>query len=84
MAWGSVCSSVCACGLVPRRDKTPEEEALEAEVEQLRIKLEGLKELEPGETDTLEQLAAELDEREKSLYKLQVSPAALQGSNQSD
>jgi len=53
------------------RDKTSDEEALEGEVEALRVKLEGLKELEPGETDTLEQLAKELDDKEKALYRLQ-------------
>ena len=57
---------------VPYRDKTSDEEALEGEVEALRVKLEGLKELEPGETDTLEQLAKELDDKEKALYRLQV------------
>lgn len=55
----------------PPRDKTPEEEALEKEVEALRVQLEGMKELQAGETDTLDELAAELDEKEKSLYKLQ-------------
>lgn len=41
-------------------------------MEALRVKLEGLKELEPGETDTLEQLAKELDDKEKALYRMQV------------
>ncbi len=54
------------------RDKAPEEAELEKEVEELRVKLEALKELEPGETDTLETMSADLDEKEKALYKLQV------------
>ncbi|GBF92139.1 hypothetical protein Rsub_04486 [Raphidocelis subcapitata] len=53
------------------RDKTPEEEALEAEVEALRARLEGLKELQAGETDTLQEAEKELDEKEKGLYRLQ-------------
>jgi len=31
---------------------------MQAEVEQLRVKLEGLKELTPGETDTISELQA--------------------------
>eukprot|EP00775_Hariotina_reticulata_P005461 gene5461-5695_t len=53
------------------REPTPEETEMQAEVEQLQVKLEGLKELTPGETDTISELQAELDEREKALYKLQ-------------
>jgi hypothetical protein len=40
-------------------------------VEDLRKQLEGMKELQASETDTLDELAKELDEKEKSLYKLQ-------------
>jgi hypothetical protein len=46
-------------GLLPaaavgwRRDKDPEEAALEAEVEGLRKRLEGMRELEPGEEDSI-------------------------------
>lgn len=57
--------------LLPR-DKTPEEEDLEKEVEALRTQLEGMKELQSGEEDTLRELEADLDAKEKSLYKLQV------------
>ncbi len=46
---------------------------MEKEVEQLRVRLEGLKELSPEETDTINELAGELDDKEKALYKLQVS-----------
>ena len=35
------------------------------------MQLEGMKELQSSETDTLDQLAAELDEKEKGLYRLQ-------------
>jgi hypothetical protein len=45
---------------------------MEKEVEELRVRLEGLKELTPGETDTISELAGELDEKEKALYRLQV------------
>lgn len=45
---------------------------MEKEVEELRVKLEGLKELTPGETDTINELAGELNEKEKALYRLQV------------
>lgn len=54
------------------RDKTADESELESEVEQLRKKLEGMKELTPGETDTIGDLEQELDEKEKALYKMQV------------
>jgi hypothetical protein len=54
------------------RDKTSEEADMEKEVEELRVRLEGLKELTPGETDTINELAGELDEKEKALYRLQV------------
>eukprot|EP00882_Tetradesmus_deserticola_P026390 GHRQ01029109.1.p1 GENE.GHRQ01029109.1~~GHRQ01029109.1.p1 ORF type:complete len:117 (-),score=45.81 GHRQ01029109.1:126-476(-) len=54
------------------RDKTPEEADMQKEVEELRVKLDGLKELTPGETDTINELAGELDDKEKALYKLQV------------
>jgi chromosome segregation ATPase len=57
----------CCC-----RDKTTEEADMEKEVEDLRARLEGLKELTPGETDTISELAGELDEKEKTLYRLQV------------
>eukprot|EP00879_Flechtneria_rotunda_P001240 GHRR01001387.1.p1 GENE.GHRR01001387.1~~GHRR01001387.1.p1 ORF type:complete len:544 (+),score=208.12 GHRR01001387.1:96-1727(+) len=53
------------------RDKTSEEEEMEKEVEELRVRLEGMREITPGETDTIEDLVVELDEREKALYKLQ-------------
>lgn len=54
------------------RDKIPEELDLEKEVEELRVKLEGLKELTPEETDTIDELAQELDDKEKALYRMQV------------
>jgi hypothetical protein len=64
--------SAAAAAAAVLRDPTPEEVEMQAEVEQLRVKLEGLKELTPGETDTISELQAELDDREKALYKLQV------------
>lgn len=45
---------------------------MEKEVEELRVRLAGLKELSPGEEDTISELAQELDDKEKALYKLQV------------
>jgi hypothetical protein len=65
------CACACCC-----RDKTSEEADMEKEVEELRVRLEGLKELTPGETDTINELAGELDEKEKALYRLQVRALA--------
>lgn len=67
-----VCAMCCVLWCLLCRDKAPEEESMEQEVEELRTRLEGMKELTPGETDTIADLAKELDEKETALYKLQV------------